>query len=86
MAKQIFFKKKIRHKGYGQSNVDIKINTVSLRDDQFFQIYLFLSYFCHCVKFRVRVSVGFRVRVWVGFMVRVMVGFVVRVSLICNID
>ena len=32
-----------------------------------------LSCFCHCVKFRIRVSVGFRVRVRVGFRVRVRV-------------
>ena len=37
-----------------------------------------LSGFCHCTKFRVRVSIGFRVRV--GFRFRVRIGF--KVSLV----
>ena len=41
--------------------------------------------FCHCVKFRVRVSVGSRVRVRFGFRVRVRVGLRVRVNLGCYI-
>ena len=41
--------------------------------------------FCHCVKFRDRVSVGFRVRVRVEFSVRIRVGIRVKVSLLCCI-
>ena len=42
--------------------------------------------FCHCVKFKVRVSVRIRERVKVGFRVRVRVGIRVRCSLVTNID
>ena len=45
-----------------------------------------LSFFCHYIKFRVRVSVGIRVRGRVGFRVRIMFGISVIVSLVCNND
>ena len=45
-----------------------------------------LSGFCHCVEFRVRVSVGSRVWVRVVFRVGVRVGFRVMISLLFNIE
>ena len=45
-----------------------------------------LSCFCHCVKFRIEVSVGLRVRVRVGFGVRARVGFRVSVNSMYNIN
>ena len=47
------------------------------------KIDILLSCFCHCVIFRVRVSVGLRVRVRVGFRLRIRVGFEVSVSSAC---